>query len=302
MNEELPNVAILLATFNGEKYLLAQLKSLEAQTDVTLSVYVNDDGSTDQTNIILSEWFEKGMIKEITYTKGVGSTKAFLKLLEKNHDFEYIAFCDQDDIWESNKLISLIREIDSINKQFPQLAFSRRTLIDCKNTVIGSSKKLKKEPSFANALVENIAPGNTILLNKEAAKLITHFITDQICHYDSFAYLIISALGRCIFVDENLVRYRIHPYNSIGLRKFDLKSTKAAIICYVRQWQKIDELIYNFMKDEDKTILDSHLKILEEKRTIPRLFSISMLRVIRQNKLDALIFKALLFFVLRKIG
>jgi glycosyltransferase involved in cell wall biosynthesis len=177
----------------------------------------------------LSAWFERGVVKEITHTNGVGSTKAFHKLLEKSHNFEYIAFCDQDDIWESDKLIALIREIDSINTQFPQLVFSRRTLIDSKNNVIGSSKKLRKTPSFANALVENIAPGNTILLNREAAKLVNLYFTNSICHYDSFTYLIISAFGRCIFVDKDLVRYRIHSENSVGLRKFDIKSVRASI-------------------------------------------------------------------------
>ena len=300
MIEKRPNVAILLATFNGEKYLHAQLKSLEAQLDVTLSVYANDDGSTDQTHKILSEWLEKGVIKEITYTKRIGSTKAFLRLLNKHHDFEYTAFCDQDDIWEPAKLISLIREIDPINNEFPQLAFSRRILINSEDTVIGSSKVLKKEPSFSNALVENIAPGNTILLNRGAARLINRYVTDEICHYDSFAYLIISALGRCIFLDENLVRYRIHAQNSIGLRKFDLKSTNAAVNCYVRQMEEINRLIRDLIKDEDKAILDSYIKILEKKRTIPLLFSISMLRVMRQNKLDSLAFKVFLFFTLQK--
>jgi glycosyltransferase involved in cell wall biosynthesis len=302
MNERGPKVAILLATFNGEKYLLGQLKSLESQKDVTLSVFANDDGSTDQTQKILNAWFEKGVIKEITYTNGVGSTKAFQKLLEKNHDFEYIAFCDQDDVWESNKLIDLIREMDSIKTKFPQLAFSRRTFIDSKNNVIGSSKKLRKAPSFANALVENIAPGNTILLNKEAATLVNLCFTNETCHYDSFTYLIISAFGRCIFVDKALVRYRIHSENSIGLRKFDIKSTKASIICYIRQWQILDASRHKVLEDENKAILNSHLNILEEKRTIPLLRSIYMLRVIRQSRFDTYIFKIILFFVLRKIN
>lgn len=302
MNERGLKVAILLATFNGEKYLLDQLKSLESQKDVTLSVFANDDGSTDQTQSILNAWFKKGVIKEITYTNGVGSTKAFSKLLEKNHDFDYIAFCDQDDIWESTKLVDLIREMDSINTQIPQLAFSRRTFIDSKNSVIGSSKRLSKAPSFANALVENIAPGNTILLNREAAKLVNVFFTNSICHYDSFTYLIISAFGRCIFVDKALVRYRIHSENSIGLRKFDIRSTRASILCYIRHWQILDESRHKVVEEDVKAILNSHLNILEEKRTIPLLWSIFMLRVIRQSRFDTYMFKIILFFVLRKIN
>jgi hypothetical protein len=191
--------------------------------------------------------------------------------------------------------------MDSINTQFPQLAFSRRTFIDSKNNVIGSSKKLSKAPSFANALVENIAPGNTILLNREAAKLVNLCFTNAICHYDSFTYLIISAFGRCVFVDKALVRYRIHSENSIGLRKLDIKSTRASIICYTRQWQILDASRHKVVEEEDKAILNSHLNILEEKSTISLLRSIFMLRVIRQSRFDTYIFKIILFFLLRKI-
>ena len=81
MSEELPKIVILLATYNGVKYIDQQLTSLVAQTNVQIEIHVNDDGSTDGTLERLEHWKEEGWIKTLTLSEHIVSTSAFLKLL-----------------------------------------------------------------------------------------------------------------------------------------------------------------------------------------------------------------------------
>ena len=98
-------IAIMLSTYNGEKYIRKQLDSLVNQSyKAYMKVFVRDDGSTDNTLSILEEYIEK---INLTIIKGenVGPGKSFWKLfMNQNINADYYAFCDQDDIWDSDKL------------------------------------------------------------------------------------------------------------------------------------------------------------------------------------------------------
>jgi glycosyltransferase involved in cell wall biosynthesis len=181
-------VDVLLATFNGEKFLEEQLQSLDQQEDVIVRVWANDDGSDDATLSILLKWQKSGLIKDISTTQRVGSTHAFLKLLSEHSNSEYVAFCDQDDVWDP---ITLITQVGKLTSEMPMAITSRRLYIDSVGSIIGESKRLRKAPSFENAMLENIAPGNTILMNRRAIELINEFPNPRVTHYDSWVYLLI---------------------------------------------------------------------------------------------------------------
>ena len=124
-------VAVLLSTYNGEKYLTEQLNSILIQEDVIVNLYVRDDGSTDNTLKILYEFAAKNI--NITVFKGenVGFAESFYSLLKMNIGADYYAFSDQDDIWEKNKLITAIKSINNSKK--PMLYYSNLNVFDMVN-------------------------------------------------------------------------------------------------------------------------------------------------------------------------
>ena len=278
-----PTVDILLATFNGEKYLEEQLESLDRQEDVNVRVWANDDGSADETLTILNRWKARGLIEEISRTRRVGSTNAFLSLLSAHADSEFVAFCDQDDIWQPRKLA--IQLLNLVSDK-PGCVTSQRLFIDSLGTVIGESKKLRKSPSFENALIENIAPGNTILMNNQAINVINGFQNPAVKHYDSWIYLLLTYFGKVDYIDQPLVRYRIHEGNHIGLRKFNLGGFLDSAEDFLNQARYLNEITELDLGQGKKTTLVDLISIGGEKSKVHKVFLIFKLAVERQRRID----------------
>ena len=91
-------VLILLSTYNGERYIKEQIESLLKQENVKVSILVRDDGSTDGTINILNEYQKQGKLKWYT-GENLKPAKSFMNLVENAPEYEYYAFCDQDDVW-----------------------------------------------------------------------------------------------------------------------------------------------------------------------------------------------------------
>jgi len=217
-----PFVYVLLATFNGERYLEEQLDSIQKQVEVRVKVIVNDDGSTDGTMQILESWQTMGLIESISTSRQVGPSAAFLNLVRNYHHSHPVAFSDQDDIWEPQKLKLLLGLLGDGDR--PKLVFSRRSHIDEYGNYIGESKRLKNKQSWSNAVIQNVVYGNCMLLNVRGVKLLKKVDLNGMLHFDAYCYLIFSVLGQVIYCDEALVRYRIHPENTVGIsNKFELR-------------------------------------------------------------------------------
>jgi glycosyltransferase involved in cell wall biosynthesis len=293
----LKKVTILLATYNGEKFINEQLESLASQQDVYLDVYANDDGSTDGTLEILKHWQQKGLIRSISTTNRIGATQAFLNLLRTCPLSEYVAFCDQDDIWGSRKVISMIPFARS---EEPRLVVCAREFIDEEGKKSLSSKSGSVAASFANALVENIAPGNCSLINASAIKILNSYENPRVNHYDSWVYLNIVALGQCIVLPDKLVKYRIHKGNVVGLRDYRLRTKVNSIEEYFLQAKYFRENRRNNLSTHDKLVLDEFLELFVIKSPHRIVSSIIRFQVNRQKKKDGAIFKILLVWITLK--
>ncbi len=285
---------VLLASFNGERFLDKQLESLARQEDVNVRVWVNDDGSVDETLTILHKWQEKGLIKGISKTQRVGSTRAFLKLLSEHPDSEYVAFCDQDDIWVRHKLTT---QVNVLERTIPMMSTCLRIYMDESGREFGKSKDLRKPPSFMNSMFENIAPGNTVLLNNLAVKVINSFENPPVSHYDSWIYLLISCFGKVDSTSSHLVKYRIHSNNSVGLRKMSFKVSRNAIKSYLNQQSFLMEKQNELMSVEYKEYLTNVSSLVNEKNIAKRIVLLRNIQIGRQSKLDEIIFRFLLVFV-----
>ena len=289
----MPSVAILLATFNGERFIEEQLTSIANQELVRVSVYVNDDGSSDSTMQILEKWKTRGLVVSISESQRIGYTRAFLNLVKQSTEHDYIAFSDQDDIWERNKLIKLVEVLE---QNIPMMAFSRRVYIKNDGILLQVSETYKLVPSFKNALVENVAPGNTTLLNREAIRLINRYSCEEIVYYDSWIYLLVSIFGKCKFVDEPLTRYRIHDNNTIGRRKWSLQSKYNSVGVFIDHILLLDRFSKKNFPPEILRDLDLILSRISEGRFFGIIGLFTKKKLKRQRIFENYLFALMLIF------
>ena len=214
------SVAILMATYNGAEFLPAQLVSIAAQTHQHWRLIVSDDGSTDATISIVRAFAAQHSVTILDGPKK-GSAANFLSLLccsETNAD--YIAFCDQDDIWDEDKLARSIAALRNIPDEIPALYGTRSRLIDAHGADLGLSPLFVKPPSFANALVQNIAGGNTMLWNRAAQQRLQALGMVNLLHHDWWVYQWISGIGGHVIYDPMpSISYRQHGNNIYGTNR-----------------------------------------------------------------------------------
>jgi len=202
--------------------LPAQLDSIAAQTHSNWVVWVSDDSPNHTTQDLIKSYQQKWSAGRLFVQAGPcsGFAANFMSLACKaDIEADYFAFCDQDDIWEANKLELAVKWLDTVTSDTPALYCSRTKLVDENNQEIGLSPLFSKPPSFANALMQNIAGGNTMVFNRAARQLIMEAGRDFSLHlHDWWAYLIVSGCGGQVFYDSNpTLRYRQHRANLVGM-------------------------------------------------------------------------------------
>lgn len=214
-------VAILLCTYHGQHHLAEQLNSFAAQTFRNWELFASDDGSEDDTHSILNAYREKWGTQKLSVHFGPaeGFAANFLSLTcNARIQADYYAYSDQDDVWEPEKLERAVQWLKTIENGVPALYCTRTRLVDVSNQEIGLSPLFSRPPSFANALVQNIAGGNTMVFNSAARQLLqlAGENVDVVTH-DWWAYMVIAGCGGKIFYDEHpSVRYRQHDGNLVG--------------------------------------------------------------------------------------
>lgn len=217
-----PKIAILLCTYQGQDYLPEQLESFTVQTHDNWQVWASDDSSKDATLTILRDYQQKWSSDRLIICHGPakGFVANFLSLTCNTEiRADYYAYADQDDIWEPDKLEHAVEWLKTIPTQTPALYCSRTRLVDAQNNEIGLSPLCTKPPSFANALMQNIASGNTMVFNNAARSLLIE-AGEQIpvVIHDWWVYMVVTGCGGHVFYDPTpTLRYRQHDSNLIGV-------------------------------------------------------------------------------------
>lgn len=213
-------VAILLSTYNGAAFLQAQLGSLLAQTHENWVLHWRDDGSTDDTVRIMRAFAAKAGAERCMESPSsglhLGASPSFLRLLTENLGAGAVAFADQDDVWLPEKLNCaldmLAREGDG-----PALYCARQYLVDEDLRGARLSALHDRTPGFPACLTQNIANGNTLVMNAAAAALVAAAGYPPDAVHDWWSYILISACGGKVLFDERpQVLYRLHKRNLIG--------------------------------------------------------------------------------------
>lgn len=214
-----PRVTILMGTFNGARFLSAQLASIERQTHRNWKLIVSDDGSTDDTCFIV-DGFARRISQTIELRQGPrrGPAANFLALAaDPSITGDCFAFADQDDVWHPNKLVRGLQHLPRAHGDVAAIYGGRTKLVAADGNTIGLSRLFARPPSFGNALVQNIAGANTMLFNGAAKRLFERAGPLDVISHDWWAYqLVVGSGGTFVYDPAPFVDYRQHDANSIG--------------------------------------------------------------------------------------
>lgn len=273
-------IDILLATYNGEKYIQKQLESLTRQEKNEYSLIIRDDLSQDQTLIKIQEYQNKeSKIFIIPSSKHLGISKTF-ELLLTISQASYLFFCDQDDVWLPHKIETSLKKMQEMETQYgqqiPILVHTDLTVVDQNLNLIHPSfrqyQNLDPHPQklLPRLLVQNFVTGCTMLINKPLKDLITPIPPEAIMH-DWWIALTAAALGKITYIPEPTVLYRQHQQNSIGARKWginymlnrlnNLEKIRDDIQKTIIQAQKFRETFQRQLTPEQLDIIDTYINL-----------------------------------------
>lgn len=212
-------IAVLMSTYNGEKYLKQQIDSILRQNvNAKVDLWVRDDGSNDTTCDILQSYAEAGKLNWYN-GKNLHSASSFMNLIKNVKYYDYYAFADQDDIWEVNKLKISLEKIRDFNK-IPTLFFSNASLVDAELNPIGRNVyRNYPKLDFDTLCCAGGLLGCTMVFNDKLAEAlrITPDKVNIIMH-DFHAAQVCKALnGKIIYSHQPLVKYRQHSNNVVGV-------------------------------------------------------------------------------------
>ena len=219
-----PEIEILMATYNGEKYVKEQIDSIIHQTYENWKLLIRDDNSTDKTLEILKEYEKKDKrIKVIEDKKGnLGFVKNFEELLIYSNK-EWVMFSDQDDYWLENKIEKYV----SILNSNPNDILKKPILIHSNSFICNDNLEIIKK-EFINSNIASkynedsyyffyFVQGSTVLINRVMIDLALPFSKNVTVH-DRYLHLLAEFLGKRIFINESLIKYRQHSNNKIGAK------------------------------------------------------------------------------------
>ncbi len=285
-------IEILLAVHNGEKYLEKQLCSILNQSFKDWHLLIYDDGSNDGTEKLIFKYVDlhKNKIKYFKSSKNSGSAKlSFFKLLNLC-TAKYVCFCDQDDVWEKDKLkisLNAMKEMEKKYGEIPVLIHTDLSVVDENLNLINRSffkinHFKKKEKTLQKLIVQNNITGCSVLINRELIK-VWNFKEKGALMHDWWLGLVAVCFGKIKFLNCSTVKYRQHEKNVVGAEKISSKFVLSKIL---NREEILKSINFSFLqcenflnsyreelKKEQREILEGYLKIKSYCK-IRRIFSL----------------------------
>lgn len=230
-------IEILMATYNGDKYLKDQLFSLFEQSYQDFRITIRDDCSTDTTLDIINFYITKYGKNKISVLPNngirLGSTQSFFTLLKASSE-NYIMFCDQDDFWLSDKIAKTFEKMKALEptmENLPLLVFSDLKEVDKKLNVLSESF-MKNQKLFPHLVVDdpikllalNVVAGCTMMINRIAIDYMLPIpLTIKNIVHDQWIAVNVAKYGKIEFLNQSLILYRQHGNNAVGANDVGLK-------------------------------------------------------------------------------
>lgn len=292
-------IAILLATYNGEKYLSNLLLSLEEQSNNDFVCFIHDDGSTDNTNGIVKDFISEHDASKYVVLEHppLKSAKDNFLWMLKSVEADYYLFADQDDVWVSNKVEKLLVKIKGKDKA-PTCVFSDMYIVDetlnkKHNSFIRFIRRDPFDLRYQRIIIDNPAAGCTMMVNKALRDIAIKLDdTSLIEMHDVFLLSIAAGFGEVIYIDEPLVLYRQHEQNVMGAkRQSDISRVFSNLALVLNgTLKKEKEAFHNQKRDLAKAIVSvapnkesSNYKVLKDFSEIGKKAKINRIRFYKNN-------------------
>lgn len=268
-------VAVVMATYNGEKYVEEQIKSILSSSYQDFELFIFDDGSKDSTISILERYKADypDKINFIRNSVNYGVTMNFIQALAKM-TADYIMFCDQDDVWLPNKIGVTLKRMKHMETQFskekPIAVFTDARVVDQRLSTIhpsffGSGHLNPRKTDLAHLLMENKLIGCTVMVNAALRRMLQGNRMPQHARYhDWWIALIAASLGKIGFVEESTLLYRQHGSNIVGDSGFSsylknrisgLKKQKKALDALYQQAEEFLSIYCSQLSEDNRDIL-----------------------------------------------
>ncbi len=267
-------ISVAMTTYNGSKYIFQQLDSLNKQSKKVDEVIIVDDASTDDTVNIVNDYIEKNNLINwhlVRNTVNHGYIYSFKKSISKTSG-DYIFLCDQDDIWDKNKIKEMVDILDSnsniltLNCSF-QKFFQDNNAIKYQKRLFSSNnnlirKNIKKNDCVSiclkRVLTYNISPGCTCVFRSELKNI---FLSCNLnVPHDWLLNVIAAQQSGLYFYNKELIQYRIHSANTIGLNR-QTSCEKRMESCYIFMREHVE--MFNYLKQVDN-VAQKDLKYLQK--------------------------------------
>lgn len=277
-------VTIVMATYNGEKYLEEQIDSILSSTYKDFKLYIVDDGSQDSTMDILNRYkMQYPDIINVNQNKAnLGVSLNFLNAINSSYS-EYIMLCDQDDVWNKDKIAKTLKRMKQMELQFgkdlPIAVFTDAYVTDNKLNIIHGSffKSGRLNPSLTDLphlLMENKLIGCTVMINGALRKILqSKALPKKARYHDGWLGLIAASLGKISFIPEPTLLYRQHEANVVGNRGFfayilnrvrNLKKQKEALMALQMQAEEFANLYGEYIDSRKREIILRFSKLSKE--------------------------------------
>ena len=231
--ESTKSIAILMTTYNGEKYIRTQIDSILDQ-GVDYTLYIRDDHSTDRTVKIIKS-YEDFPIVLTEGEENLGVNRSFLELLKfaktLPDNYEWFAFADQDDEWFQDKLRVALKKVRHADITKPVL-YGSASLHTDENLIPTepNTPRRVKPLTIYNTIIQTIVPGHTYLFNRALLDKIPDDLSEKDFYfYDSFILNTAVMTGKFIYDPTRHTKYRQHKGNVCGNQRNIFKWLKLRI-------------------------------------------------------------------------
>lgn len=268
-------VAIVMATYNGERFVAEQIDSILASTYQDFELFIFDDCSKDNTMTILRNYEEQypSKIHVSQNEENLGLTINFLRAVRKT-TMDYIMFCDQDDVWKPNKIgvtLKRVRHMEAqIGREKPIAVFTDAVVVDkdlsvLKNSYSCSHNLNPRKTDLPHILMENKLIGCTVMMNAALRKvLLSCQLPNKARYHDWWVALIAASMGKIGYVNEGTLLYRQHGGNIVGGDDFfsyvrnriaSLHEQKEALRSLYRQADEFRTIYHELLPEECREII-----------------------------------------------
>lgn len=299
------SILVLLSTYNGEKYVSAQIDSIINQKSIhTVDLLIRDDGSKDTTVELLEDYRNK-YPHRITIIKGnnIGYIRSFFELIKCAKGYDYYSLADQDDVWLENKLDIAIEWMEKYKDDRPLLYGASSYLVYDDLKPFGLTQTARKEITFFNTIIQNFFPGHEQVMNRALLNELKKEIDySKVYVHDSWITNVAIIKGKVIFNNSPFVYYRQHQSNEIGFGKGKVGWIKERIrrvrnndnVKYATQIKYFYEIYGSDLKLEYKKEMERFFKC--NKNFIKRLWYVFNSKLYRQSSKETFMFKLLYLF------